>query len=60
MKRFHRLRVLSALTVAATSMAALMAPPQFAAGAKPAEQSISRNSQVRSLPGPAGQRVDAE
>ena len=51
MKRFHRLRALTSLSIAATSMAALMAPPQFAARAKPAEQSISRNSQVRSLPG---------
>ena len=52
MKRFHRLRALTTLTVATASMAALLCPPRLAADQqKQAEASLSRNSQVRPLPG---------
>ena len=52
MKRFHRLRALTTLTVATASMAALLCPPRLAADQqKQAEESLSRNSQVRPLPG---------
>ena len=52
MTRLHRLQALAVLTVAAGSIATLLAPPQLAADQqKSAQQTHTRQSQVRSLPG---------
>ena len=52
MTRLNRLQALAALSVAAGSIATLLAPPQLAADQqKSAQQTHTRQSQVRSLPG---------
>ena len=52
MTRLHRLQALAALTLTTASIATLLAPPQLAADQqKPAEQNLTRHSQVRALPG---------
>ena len=52
MTRLNRLQALAALSVAAGSIATLLAPPQLAADQqKPAHQTHTRPSQVRALPG---------
>ena len=52
MTRLNRLQSLAALTMAAASMATVLAPPELAADQqKPANQTLTRQSQVRALPG---------
>merc|ERR1711965_941054 len=51
-RHFHRLRTVAALTMATASMATVFASPQFAADQqKPADPTLTRQSQVRALPG---------
>ena len=52
MTRLIRLQALAVLTMATASMTTLLAPPPLAADQqKPADQSLTRHSQVRALPG---------
>ena len=52
MTRLNRLQTLAALTMTAASMATVLAPPELAADQqKPAKQTLTRQSQVRALPG---------
>ncbi|KZR85156.1 DUF3370 domain-containing protein [Synechococcus sp. MIT S9504] len=52
MTRLNSLQALAALTVATASIATVFAPPQLAADQqKPADQTLTRRSDVRALPG---------